>query len=63
MDELDLTEADIHSSLWLKLVKHWNDRIDDLRKMNETDKTEIETAKLRGRIAEVRLMIVRSEER
>ena len=63
MDELDLTEADIHSSLWLKLLKHWQARIDDLRKMNETDKTEIETAKLRGRIAEVRMMTGRSDER
>ena len=63
MDELVLTDADIHSSLWLKLVNHWETRIDYLRKMNESDKPETETAKLRGRIAELRMMIVRSEER
>ena len=63
MDKLDLTDADMHSSLWLKLVNHWETRIDYLRKMNESDKTETETAKLRGRIAELRMMTVRSEER
>ena len=56
MDELVLTDGDIHSSLWLKLVKHWEARIDYLRKINESDRPETETAKLRGRIAELRMM-------
>ena len=61
MDDLNLTEGDIRSSLWIKLSGYWLVRINELRKMNEMDKTEAETAKIRGRIAEIRLMLAYEE--
>lgn len=52
---MKLTEHDLASPLWEKLNKHWVDRLTQLRLENEKNLSEIDTARLRGKIAEVKL--------
>ena len=54
MKRLIMTEADKRSQLWVDLMAHWEAKIELLRLQNEGDKSEAETANLRGRIAELR---------
>lgn len=42
------------SPLWQKLTEHWQGRLDLARIQNDMDKPELETAKQRGRIAELK---------
>lgn len=49
-EKFTLTEADRQSSLWVRLLSHMSDRLQDLRKKNDQHLPELETAKLRGRI-------------
>lgn len=49
-----LTPDDKDSKLWRKLMAHWESKIEIFRTQNEGDRNETETAKLRGRIAELR---------
>jgi hypothetical protein len=49
-----LSTEDKYSSLWRRLMAHWEDKINTLHTLNEGDRSEIETAKLRGRIMELR---------
>jgi hypothetical protein len=46
-----LTAEDRRSRLWKKLMAHWNENLEVFRIQNEGDKTEVQTAKLRGMIA------------
>lgn len=48
-----LSAEERRSSLWLKLMAHWTERLEFTRKQNEGDLPEAQTAKLRGRIAEL----------
>jgi hypothetical protein len=57
-----LSPTDRHSSVWLKLVKHYEARLESLRKQNDNPTTEIETAKQRGRIQEVKALLRLNEE-
>ena len=52
-----LTPSDIHSALWRKLEEHLNARLLILRARNDGNLSADETAKLRGRIAEIKNMI------
>ena len=47
-----LTHEEKTSKLWRKLLAHWEDKLETLRNQNDGDKSEIDTAKLRGRISE-----------
>lgn len=49
-----LTAEDKLSSLWRKLMAHWQEQLDSLRTQNDGDRSEIETARLRGRIAGIK---------
>lgn len=49
-----LTEQEILSPLWGKLKEHHQARLESLRLQNDTDKTMEATAKLRGRIMEIK---------
>lgn len=46
-----LTRDERTSPLWRKLYTHMADQIEVLRMMNDADRDEVETARLRGRIA------------
>lgn len=49
-----LTAYDRGSAAWHKLVTIYEAKLQTLRMQNDTPKDELETAKLRGRIAEVK---------
>lgn len=49
--QLKLLESERKSALWLKLEKHINERIDVMRRRNDGDLDDRETARLRGKIA------------
>ncbi len=57
-----LTRDDKNSPLWRKLVSHWESRIEALQRQNEGDQPESSTAKLRGRVAEIRANLTLSQE-
>jgi hypothetical protein len=58
-DELELTEADLASALWLKIKQHLEARLDQHRRKNDNDLDPIATARLRGAIAEVKTLLAR----
>jgi len=47
-------EPDFTSDTWKALVARYESRLDDLRMRNDGDLSETQTAKLRGRINEIR---------
>lgn len=57
-----LTNADKSSSAWVKLVPHFKAQIELLRSQLEGDKSDIETAKFRGRIAAYRAILRLNDE-
>jgi hypothetical protein len=52
-----LKDSDIHGETWVRLKKHLKGRIELLRAQNEGDLDDVATAKLRGRIAELRVLL------
>lgn len=54
---LVLTADERESKLWRKLSDHFTERLASLRIQNDGDKSDIETAKLRGRISELKACI------
>ena len=57
-----LDAVDRQKAVWLKLRAHLVDRLTTLRASNDGDKSPIETAKLRGRIAELKLLLSEDDE-
>lgn len=53
-DQLKLTAEERHCSLWQKLEKLLNERIDSNRRMNDGDLSMEKTSVLRGRISELK---------
>ena len=60
---MTLDYNDRTSQTWVKLTAHWTKRIDELRLQLEGDRCDIDTAKLRGRIAEIRINLDLSKSR
>lgn len=53
-----LTRDERDTNLWTKLMAHWSDRLASLRAQNDnSDRNEIDTAKLRGQIAELKQLL------
>lgn len=52
-----ITEAERNTPLWLRLKGEWEARLEKLRAENDADLSEIASAKLRGRIAELKMNI------
>jgi len=52
-----LAEHEKHSALWRALMRRCEERLTELRQMNDADQTLEGTAKLRGRIAEVKTLL------
>lgn len=57
-----LTVGDRLSPLWAKVSKHLEARLHSLRCQNDGDKNTEETAKLRGRIAEIKALLDHGKE-
>lgn len=49
------------TSAWLRVKEHIEKRIETLRKQNDSDKPDLATAKLRGRIAELKELLAAVE--
>jgi hypothetical protein len=45
------------NEVWMRLEKHLADRLETLRVQNDGDQSEEATAKLRGRIAEIKALL------
>jgi hypothetical protein len=58
----ELSISDRQSPLWQRWIEFLEERLDHLRKLNDHDSTEIETAVLRGRIAEIKTLISFNDE-
>lgn len=54
---MNFTYEELHSSLWVKLTEHYEARLQLLRQKNDNVLSAEETARLRGRIAEVRAIL------
>lgn len=52
-----LLDSDLQSPTWLRIEKYLNDRLATLRKENDQDLDERKTAKVRGRIEEVKKLL------
>lgn len=54
MSQFALSKEERESKLWKKLMEHWDDRLELQRIQNEGDKDVVATAKIRGRILELK---------
>lgn len=63
MTERVLTEQDRHSACWLKLKAYYEERLALLRVQNDADLNDMDTAKLRGRIKEIRALLGLGEDK
>ncbi len=54
---MTLSEYEKQSAVWVKVSKYLTERLDTLRLQNDGDRTSIETARLRGRIAEIKTLL------
>lgn len=52
---LKLSRDEKSSRLFTRLMEHWEDRLQSLRLQNDGDHDPVSSAKLRGRIAELKL--------
>ncbi len=49
--------------LWMRLEKHLRERLAELRARNDADNDPVQTARLRGRIAELKDLLAAAEDR
>jgi len=54
---MTLSPQERNSAVWLKLLKHFHARRDELRAKNDGPLDSTATAEMRGRIAEVKALI------
>ena len=54
---MTLTDGEKLNPLWIKLEKHFTERLAELRSRNDSPLSQLETEALRGRIAEVKAFI------
>lgn len=52
-----LTKADYHNPTWLKIKEHLNERLNSARAKNDASLDSEATARLRGRISELKYLI------
>lgn len=57
MSRADLNDQDKLYPVFKKLIDYWNQRIDTLRQSNDKPQSELETAMIRGRIDEIKMML------
>ena len=58
MDTLHLNKEELETALWKKIEKHFKGQLTELRALNDWDRTEGETAHLRGRIAQCKEVLL-----
>ncbi len=55
--DLELTDAELVSGMWMKMRMHLQARLDLLRRQNDSNLDPAETADVRGRIAEIKNLL------
>ncbi len=58
-----LSEGEKITPLWVRIERQLNERLNQLRVLNDREQTEAQTAKTRGQIAEVKAMLAWANER
>lgn len=59
---MKLTQQERQSALWLKLEAYMTQKLADLRKQNDGDMSLEATARLRGRIAQMKFLLALGED-
>lgn len=59
---MKLTAQERQSALWLKLEEYMLKKLEDLRKQNDGDMSVEATARLRGRIAQMKFLLALGED-
>lgn len=59
---MKLARHDIETALWRKLESYLEQRMETLRQTNDGDLDPMQTARLRGRIAELKSMLALSKD-
>jgi len=54
---MKLTETEVHSALWTKLKEHMESRLAEHRRKNDGDLDPTKTARMRGRIDELKVLL------
>lgn len=54
---IELLASELDSALWQKIKGHLVKRIEQLRKDNDADKSDTDTAKIRGQIKELKALL------
>lgn len=54
---MKLNEIERQSAIWLKISGYLKDRLDTLRVQNDGDRDISETARIRGQIKEIKIML------
>lgn len=57
MAEPVLNASDINSPTWKRIKEHYEARLLRLRIKNDVSRSEVETARLRGQIAEIKTLL------
>ncbi len=60
---MTLDPADKHNPVFSKLMKHFAERLSDLRAQNDGPLDAIKTSEMRGRIAEVKGFLALAQDR
>lgn len=63
MSDPILTAAERQGAVWLKIKKYLDDRLAAARRKNDGDLRESQTARLRGRIDELKAMLAFGEDK
>lgn len=61
LSKFKLEDHEISSATWMKLAKHFEDRLEVLRAKNDSSMSPEKTERLRGRIAEVKAALALSK--
>jgi hypothetical protein len=59
---LALSIEERRSPLWRKLTAHFESRLADMRQQNDGQRSDIETAHLRGQIAQIKSLLALNSE-
>ena len=61
-EKLVLSKAERESPLWQRIEEHLNNRLISHRNKNDNNLGDVDTAKLRGRIAEAKALLALGDE-
>lgn len=54
---LTFSQEDRYAAVWLRVKRYYESRLETLRRQNDADLDDISTARLRGRIMEIKALL------